>query len=145
MNYDCYIASGWFNEKQLTDLNNIKSLCTKLNLKFFSPKDEILVEPNSTLEIRNLAFKMNLDAINNCKFVIVNTRDKDLGTIFEAGYSFSKNKPIIYFCEGLVGNFNLMLSQSGNAVATTLEELEQHLINIQKDINYEAKYEGKTE
>jgi nucleoside 2-deoxyribosyltransferase len=145
MEYDCYIASGWFNENQAADLQNIKNVCEKLNLKYFSPKDEILLTNVASKEQQELAFNGNINAIKNCKFVIVNTRDKDMGTIFEAGASYILNKPIIYYCEGLKGNFNLMLSRSGKAVATNLAELENHLININKDINYYKEYSGLIE
>ena len=48
-NYDCYIASGWFNPEQAKDLENIKETLDKLNAKYFSPKDEILCGPNATI------------------------------------------------------------------------------------------------
>lgn len=140
--YDCYIASGWFNEAQANDLKNIKNLLDELNIKYFSPKDEIECPPNSSKEIQDLAFLGNLSGIGESNFIIVNTRDKDIGSIWESGYSFAHNKPIIYFAEGFKGKFNVMLSRSGSAVATDINELKIHLINIMKDINYKNEYGG---
>ena len=61
--------------------------------------------------------------------MIVNTRDKDIGTIWEAGFAYANNVPIIYFCQGLPpgAKFNLMLARSGVKVCTSYEELENYL------------------
>ena len=65
-------------------------------------------------------------------FLIVNTRDKDIGTIWEAGYAYAKNVPIVYFCQGLPegAKFNLMLARSGIKVCTTFEQLEDYLDRV---------------
>ena len=145
LEYDCYIASGWFNAEQATDLENIKNVCKDVELKVFSPKDEILAKPDEDQETKKKIFEGNIEAIKKCKFVIVNTRGKDLGTLFECGFSFANKKPIIYYCEGLKGNFNLMLSESGRAVATTTEELKKHLEGMKKNKNYYVPYKGLIE
>ena len=61
--------------------------------------------------------------------MLVNTRDKDIGTIWEAGYAYACNKPIIYFCAGLPegAKFNLMLARSGIKVCTSFAQLEDYL------------------
>ena len=61
--------------------------------------------------------------------VPINTRDKDIGTIWEAGYAYALDKPIIYFCAGLPegAKFNLMLARSGIKVCTSFEQLENYL------------------
>ena len=62
-------------------------------------------------------------------FLLVNTRDKDIGTIWEAGFAFAHQKPIVYFCAGLPegAKFNLMLARSGVKVCTSFEDLEDYL------------------
>ena len=64
--------------------------------------------------------------------MLVNTRDKDIGTIWEAGYAFAFKKPIIYFCAGLPegAKFNLMLARSGIKVCTSFEQLEEYLDRV---------------
>ena len=143
--HDCYIASGWFNENQARDLENIKEALEDVRCRYFSPKDEIVAKPDASKEEQEMIFKGNVDAITNCDFVVCNTRDKDLGTIFEAGFSYANNVPIIYYAEGLKGNFNLMLSRSGRAVATTTDELKHHVKHIMTDLAYEAEYVGYIE
>ena len=144
-NYDCYIASGWFNPEQAKDLEDIKAALDELNIKYFSPKDEVLVNPTEGPEAQEKAFQANTVNITNGVFIIVNTRDKDLGTIFEAGYAYASGVPIIYYCEGLRGMFNLMLGRSGRAVATNIEELKEHVTGIMSDNNYYVEYDGTIE
>lgn len=143
--HDCYIASGWFNENQTRDLENIKSALDELGVNYFSPKDEIVAKPDASPEEQEMIFKGNVDAITGGDFVVCNTRDKDLGTIFEAGFSYASGVPIIYYAEGLQGNFNLMLSRSGRAVATNVEELKQHVKGIMDNPKYEKEYIGFVE
>jgi len=143
--HDCYIASGWFNENQARDLENIKTALDDLGVNYFSPKDEIVAKPDASTEEQEMIFKGNVDAITGGNFVVCNTRDKDLGTIFEAGFSYASNVPIIYYAEGLQGNFNLMLSRSGRAVATNIEELKEHVKGIMDNPKYEKEYIGFVE
>ena len=143
--HDCYIASGWFNENQARDLENIKTTLHELGVNYFSPKDEIVAKPDASPEEQEMIFKGNVDAITGGDFVVCNTRDKDLGTIFEAGFSYASGVPIIYYAEGLQGNFNLMLSRSGRAVATNVEELKQHVKGIMDNPKYEKEYIGFVE
>jgi len=141
----CYLASGWFNEKQFADVQNIKQKLTEANIDFYSPMDEIICPKNANTEEQESVFRENVKHIKEADFMVANTRDKDMGTIFECGVAFECNKPIVYYCEGLKGNFNLMLSRSGSCVATSLEKLAEHLANINKDINYKSEYEGVIE
>ena len=52
-----------------------------------------------------------------------------MGSIFEAGYFKSLEKPIVYFCAGLPEGaaFNLMLAQSGVKVCTNTDQLNDYL------------------
>ena len=140
-----YIASGWFNENQEKDLSDIKTLLECSDISYFSPKDECLVKSNEKVTNQEDVFTDNIKAIKKAPFIIANTRDKDVGTVFECGVAYSNNIPIIYYCEGLKGNFNIMLSRSGIAVATTLNELEEHVIGILEDESYYHEYKGNVE
>lgn len=142
MSYECYIASGWFNPEQAKDLEDIKEILDNLKCKYYSPKDEEVCPPTAPLEVQKKVFQSNITSILNSKFVIVNTRDKDMGTIFEAGVSYALKIPIIYYCSGLSGSFNLMLSRSGVAVATNLTELFNHVRGILQNPKYKKEYTG---
>ena len=94
---------------------------------------EILVQYQETLNNlrgNNGVFSGNLHHIETADFVLVNTRDKDIGTIWESGYAYAHKKPIVYFCGGLPkgAKFNLMLARSGVKVCTNFEQLEDYLV-----------------
>ena len=80
--------------------------------------------------------------------MICNTRNKDMGSIFEAGYFHKLNKPIVYFCAGLPegAKFNLMLAASGIAVCTSLKQLKAYLMDCKPTGElFEMRYGGKIE
>ena len=120
--YEVYLASGWFSKQQEEDIENIKSALKYKNLEYFSPREDNLFQ-DGTKESSKAIFKGNVDAIQGARLIIVNTRDKDMGSIFEAGVAHAFNIPILYYSAGLKGDFNLMLAESGQAVATGVVEL----------------------
>ena len=81
--------------------------------------------------------------------MICNTRNKDMGSIFEAGYFHKLGKPIVYFCAGLPSGaqFNLMLAASGLAVCTSLDDLRTYLSDCYVDTGSlaERRYAGNIE
>ena len=69
-----------------------------------------------------------------------------MGTIWEAGYAFGINKPIIYFAETLGNNqFNLMLAQSGNMVLLNDSEITRTALDAVIHENYKVPYGGAIE
>lgn len=122
-----YIASGWFNDRQALDLKFIKSVLNTNKIKYYSPKDHTPKVNFKKSSDRSLVFTSNLIEIGKADWVIVNTRDKDMGTIFEAGYAFAINTPMLYLAIDLEGPFNLMLAESGKLVATTRDEFEKYV------------------
>ena len=144
----CYIASGWFSPEWLAELECIKSVLDDLDLDYFSPKDENLAKPDDAVNVQDAIFNGNIKGMEECDWMICNTRNKDMGSIFEAGYFHKLGKPIIYFCAGLPpgAQFNLMLAASGLAVWTTIDDLRGYLedcIGMEKLI--EHRYRGKIE
>ena len=144
----CYIASGWFSPEWLEELENIKTTLDNLNLDYFSPKDENLCDEDSDVGFQDQVFSGNIRGMEECDWMICNTRNKDMGSIFEAGYFHKLGKPIVYFCAGLPAGaqFNLMLAASGMGVCTSLEDLNNYL-NECKDAGelLSSRYQGKIE
>ena len=144
MNY-CYIASGWFSPEWLEELENIKTTLNDVGLNYFSPKDENLCKPDSKVDFQDQVFDGNIKGMHECDWMICNTRNKDMGSIFESGYFHSLNKPIVYFCAGLPegANFNLMLAASGESVCTSIAGLGEYLDECIKVGNViERRYGG---
>ena len=125
----CYIASGWFSPEWLEELENIKSTLDNRNLNYFSPKDENLCKPDDDTDFQDQVFNGNILGMEECDWMLCNTRNKDMGSIFEAGYFHKLNKPIVYFCAGLPegAQFNLMLAASGLTVCTSIVNLKLYL------------------
>ena len=125
-----YLASGWFSPaaaEELTVLENIFDKRAWIDLA--SPRRIFVCPPDASEEVQSATFRGNLEHIATSDFLLVNTRDKDIGTIWEAGFAFAHQKPIVYFCAGLPqgAKFNLMLARSGVKVCTSFEELEDYL------------------
>ena len=144
----CYIASGWFSPEWLEELENIKSTLDYLGLDYFSPKDENLCKPDDDESTQDQIFNGNILGMEECDWMICNTRNKDMGSIFEAGYFHKLGKPIVYFCAGLPAGaqFNLMLAASGIAVCTSIGQLKSYLRDC-KPANrlLELRYKGAIE
>lgn len=133
-----YLAAGWFNEIQALELSKLEKILDNMNdwINLISPRRVFICPPNASKEIQDETFFGNLHHIKTSDFLIVNTRDKDIGTIWEAGFAYAYNIPIVYFCAGLPSNakFNLMLARSGIKICTSFEELEDWL-NRSKELN----------
>lgn len=125
----CYIASGWFSPEWLAELESLKASLDKHGFRCFSPKDEAVCEADAALDRQKAIFDGNVNAIRDCDWILCNTRNKDMGSIFEAGFAHSLGRPIVYFSAGLPpgAQFNLMLAQSGIAVCTSIDDLNAYL------------------
>ena len=126
-----YLASGWFNPTQDAELTRLEKIFDDRSDQFelASPRRIFICPPNAPKEVQDETFDGNLHHIETADFLLVNTRDKDIGTIWEAGYAYAHKRPIIYFCAGLPegAKFNLMLARSGIKVCTSFEQLEDYL------------------
>ncbi len=129
-----YLASGWFNPVQAEELTCLEKIFD-VRSEFFdlsSPRRIFVCPPGAPKSVQDETFYGNLRHIQQSDFLLVNTRDKDIGTIWEAGYAHAYGKPIVYFCAGLPegAKFNLMLARSGIKVCTSFEELEDYLDRV---------------
>ena len=139
--YDFYIAAPFFNNDQITRVELVKSLLENKGLTYFSPKDDSAVENINDPENRKRVFALNHESISASKGVIAITDGKDPGTIWEAGFAYANNIPVIYiaFTLGKDGQFNLMLAESGVAACRTVEELKAAIDG--KTIYFEGEIE----
>ena len=125
-----YLASGWFNPVQAEELTQLEKICDDREwIDLASPRRIFVCPPGAPKSVQDETFSGNLHHIKTADFLIVNTRDKDIGTIWEAGYAYANDVPIVYFCQGLPAGakFNLMLARSGVKVCTSYDQLEEYL------------------
>lgn len=112
--YDFYLASPFFNDEQIKREETIKKTLRGYGFSVYAPREHGIVGSLASQESVEATFNSNVEAINNSKMVLAITDGKDMGTIWEAGYAYGKNIPIIYYAETLGNNpFNIMLSESG--------------------------------
>lgn len=130
-----YLAGGWFSPEQEEEHTRIYNLI-KDEYDVFNPRLASLVKPNATQDKMTQTLLGNLEAIRNADIVLVITDRKDMGTIWEAGYAYANQKPIVYYAETLGSmSFNLMLAKTG-CVATNEVQL---LFELSNEENYSFK------
>lgn len=120
-----YLAGPWFNDEQMQRLELIKEAIVSKGFEIFSPKDESMFKQgDDPVDI----LKLNTGAIDDCDGIVVITDGKDTGTMWEAGYAYARNKPVLYvwLVHEKWQKFNLMLGASG-AVAMNMDEVLQQL------------------
>lgn len=156
MQFDVYVAGPFFNEAHLESMDRLESVLKKHGFKMFRPRlDSINLGKNSSSEDRKKAFEDDILAIHNSRFIVSNTMDKDMGTVFETGYAYCYGVPIVGFVEGLPKGapFNVMLAGSMEAVFTSAQELDDFIESkggregFLNWIDFEEKeeYEGSVE
>lgn len=127
--YDFYFASPFFNPEQVEREERMINHLRGLGYSVFSPKENCHLDAKASQQSREAVFSENCKAIRNSRAVFAVTDGKDMGTIWEAGYAYGINKPILYFAETLGDNqFNLMLAQSGVDVFTSQDEVTPYTI-----------------
>jgi nucleoside 2-deoxyribosyltransferase len=126
-----YIAGPFFNPEQVSIIEQIKSHLDTSLLRYFSPKDECMYEPGKTTPEQVL--EINLEALRKTDLTICVTDGKDPGTMFEAGWCYAKDVPIIYvWLGGQPGQkFNLVLAASGSVVRSfsQLNAALEHIVH----------------
>ena len=141
----CYIASPFFDKEGNDEIEEVKDVLKSFSIDFFSPKDSTIVNEKSSLFERKKAFLTDIEELNNCDFMIANTRNKDMGTLIEIGIFYEKGKPILLYCPSLKGKvFNLMLAQIFKGLAFDKNELIMMLDNFITG-NLEQEYLGDIE
>ena len=112
--YDFYLASPFFNDEQIKREESIKKTLRGYGFTVYAPREHGIVGSLASQEAVTSTFNSNVEAINNSRMVLAITDCKDMGTIWEAGYAYGNNIPIVYYAETLGNNpFNIMLSESG--------------------------------
>ena len=122
--YDFYLASPFFNDNQIEREEAIKNTLRNNDYSVYSPKENGILTPDATDEVRTKVFRENCEAIQKSRRILAITDEKDIGTIWEAGYAYGIGKEIVYYAETLGDNpFNVMLGKSGIGIFTNYDDL----------------------
>lgn len=138
-----YLASPFFNKEQIERVAFVEDKLRDLGFEVFSPREHGVVDDSTSIQDSTAIFYENMNALNLCDAVFAITDGKDVGTMFEAGYAFALEKPVMYFCETLNGEpFNLMLAKSACYVFTERDQLDL-IANVLGGANEkEYEYDG---
>ena len=122
--YDFYLASPFFNDNQIQREEAVKNALRKEGYTVYSPRENGVLTPDATDEVRTKIFKENCEAIQKSHRILAITDEKDIGTIWEAGYAYGIGKEVVYYAETLGNNpFNVMLGKSGIGIFTNYNDL----------------------
>jgi nucleoside 2-deoxyribosyltransferase len=128
-----YVAGPFFNQQQLDTLTAVEAELEKHdNIELFRPRDstasakklnkDIGAGKDPSQETRHNVFLDNVNNIDDADLVVAIIDGRDIGTIFEIGYAYGINVPIItYTNEGF--GMNLMLAESTLAHCKGLDQL----------------------
>ena len=145
MSLKCYSAGPWFNPEQDEREKKVVNKLKALGFEVFRPREEVCLNPTAPKEEQEAAFRADIYGITNADFVFAVTNGKDMGTLFECGFAFANNIPIVYFAEGLTGGFNLMLARSAVKVYTNIDDVTYEEIEALVTGSKVDEYEGEVE
>lgn len=122
--YDFYLASPFFKDSQIQREEAVKNALRNEGYTVYSPRENGVLTPDATDEVRTKIFKENCEAIQKSHRILAITDEKDIGTIWEAGYAYGIGKEVVYYAETLGDNpFNVMLGKSGIGIFTRYSDL----------------------
>ena len=122
--YDFYLASPFFKDTQIQREEAVKNALRNEDYTVYSPRENGVLTPDATDEVRTKIFKENCEAIQKSHRILAITDEKDIGTIWEAGYAYGLGKEVVYYAETLGDNpFNVMLGKSGIGIFTNYNDL----------------------
>ncbi len=122
--YDFYLASPFFKDSQIQREEAVKNALRYEGYTVYSPRENGVLTPDATDEVRTKIFKENCEAIQKSHRILAITDEKDIGTIWEAGYAYGLGKEVVYYAETLGDNpFNVMLGKSGIGIFTKYNDL----------------------
>ena len=127
-----YLASPFFNAEEIDRMEIVKSILRDKGLEVFAPFENQHKELEfGSIEWRKATFKSDVDAIDECDIMVaINCQGNydDAGTMWEIGYAYATNKPVILF-NNTDKTINLMIADSLHSLITSYDELQEYDFN----------------
>lgn len=135
-----YLASPFFDEKEIERMEKVRDILRAKGLEVFVPMEH----QNKHLEFgskewREATFSNDVKHIDWCDVVvaiIAKGNYDDSGTAWELGYSYATNKPVI-LVNPTGDTINLMIADSLHALISSYEELEKYDFDKLEKISYD--------
>lgn len=109
-NMHCYLAGPFFNETQHELITFIEGLASPKQPIFSPMSDGFVLKPDASIEERNEIFTSNVEAIQTAGFMLAVIDDFDPGTIWEMGYAYADELPILAYSDVPGRGLNVMLA-----------------------------------
>ena len=137
-----YLASPFFNDKELYYYKKVLNILEKKNLTVYAPlKNEISRENKTKEQWAKLTFSKDVEEINKADAVVMLFYGlySDSGTSWECGYAFATNKPVVvvHLHEG---KSNCMINCGSYSNLKGLQELENYDFDKMPIYNYYNTY-----
>lgn len=126
-----YLASPFFNEKELDYYEKVLKILESKDLKVYAPlKNEISRENKTKEQWAKQIFSKDIEEIKKADIVVMLFYGmySDSGTAWECGYAFANNKPIIVV-HLHDGKSNCMVNCGSYSNLKGLQDLEQYDFN----------------
>ena len=139
MKRSIYLASPFFNEKEIALISKVEQLMRDRGIEIYSPREHEDREEKELLpDWCKQTFLKDVAAINRCDCVlaIYAGNYSDSGTAWECGYAFALGKPVVVLQAG--EDSNLMIHESARA-NITLEELAEYDFENLPKVGYSGK------
>ena len=121
-----YLASPFFQQKELEKVKETEIILTRRGIDFFSPRlHEVRDQEAGSPAWAEEVFRMDRDAIQECDRVLVLYHGGygDTGTAWECGYAYAIGKPVVVVLLG--DDANLMIT-GGSSSQISFAELETY-------------------
>ncbi|MGL4521218.1 MAG: nucleoside 2-deoxyribosyltransferase [Bacilli bacterium] len=136
-----YIASPFFNEKEVGIVQEVERVLQSKGLQIWSPRlnqfEELMKSNKSEWSLRT--YHNDIQAIDSCDYMVgvYFGNYSDSGTAFEFGYQVARGKPLILVHVG--EDSNLMCHEGAVANVIGLEGLEAYDFTTLKSTPYTGK------
>lgn len=120
-----YLASPFFNEKQIERIEGVEEALDNLGFDVFSPRKVKYSEEFGTFEWRDKVYRTNVEHIQRADFVVAIYDEEDSGTMWEIGYAIASFKKVIVV-KHTDQPVNLMISDSCHAFVHGPEGVEKY-------------------
>ena len=137
-----YIASPFFNEKEVSYVEQVEKILESKGLNIFSPMrnqmDTDYGMQEGSREWSICTFMNDVKYLKWCDIVvgIYHGNYSDSGTAWELGYAYAMDKPVVLIQVG--GDSNLMVHE-GSHVSLTIDELKDYDFSLMQSNFYTGK------
>lgn len=134
-----YLASPFFNDKELEILSQIEEILESKGLIVFKPKDnqfDILEKGSNSWSLATFNNDKKFIDWSDIVVAVYHGAYSDSGTSWEIGYAYGTQKPVIVVQVGETSN---LMIHEGSHANVTIEELKTYDFNLMPSKEYKGK------